>query len=78
MATPAPYYPNYAYVGPPAVYNGTGKNGGDSGMIFQFYSSFVQSLFFSMFFSFLEKCYIRILNGIFFKKKIYLKKLKLY
>jgi hypothetical protein len=36
MATPAPYYPNYAYVGPPTVYNGTGNTGGDSGMNFQF------------------------------------------
>jgi hypothetical protein len=35
MATPAPYYPNYAYVGPPTVYNGTGNTGGDSGMNFQ-------------------------------------------
>ena len=26
------YYPNYGYVGAPANYNGTGANGGDSGM----------------------------------------------
>jgi len=25
------YYPNYAYVGAPTVYNGTGGSGGDSG-----------------------------------------------
>jgi len=34
MATPAPYYPNYAYVGPSTTYNGTGDTGGDSGMNF--------------------------------------------
>jgi Amt family ammonium transporter len=33
MSAPAPYYPNYGYVGSPANYNGTGKNGGDSGMM---------------------------------------------
>lgn len=26
------YHPNYGYVGAPANYNGTGANGGDSGM----------------------------------------------
>lgn len=26
------YHPNYGYVGAPANYNGTGPNGGDSGM----------------------------------------------
>jgi len=26
------YAPNYAWVGPPAAYNGTGYTGGDSGM----------------------------------------------
>jgi hypothetical protein len=40
MATSAPYYPNYAYVGPPTVYNGTGNTGGDSGMNFQFLPPF--------------------------------------
>ena len=28
---PAPYYPNYATVGPPSHYNGTGATGGNSG-----------------------------------------------
>ncbi len=26
-----PYAPNYAWVGAPAIYNGTGKTGGNSG-----------------------------------------------
>lgn len=29
---PSGYYPNYGYVGAPTNYNGTGANGGDSGM----------------------------------------------
>lgn len=29
----APYAPNYVTPGPPVVYNGTGKTGGDSGKI---------------------------------------------
>lgn len=33
-----PYYPNYAYVGPPAQYNGTGATGGNSGTISLFSS----------------------------------------
>lgn len=35
MSAPQPtdgtYYPNYAWIGAPAVYDGTGGSGGDSG-----------------------------------------------
>lgn len=33
MSTTGGFAPNYAWVGAPTVYNGTGYDGGDSGML---------------------------------------------